>query len=57
MNIHICHLETMSHPFEYLRYSIHINIIHINHSMKFVQFLYEFMKAKFRTKFIITYEA
>jgi hypothetical protein len=31
MNIHICHLKTMSHPFGYLRYWTCTNFVHINH--------------------------
>jgi len=43
--------------FEYLRYWIHTNIIHIDYNMEFVQFLYQPMKIGFCTKFVRTYEA
>jgi hypothetical protein len=56
MNIHVCHLKIMFHSFEYLRYWIHVNIVHINHSTEFMWFLYEHMKIKFRMKFVQTYE-
>jgi hypothetical protein len=49
--------KKMSHMFEYLRYRIHANIIHMNQSTKFVRFLYEPMKTWFHTKFVWTYEA
>ncbi len=42
--------------FEYLKYLILTNIIHINHNMEFMQFLNKPMKIKFRTKFVQTYE-
>jgi hypothetical protein len=47
MNIHVCHSKTMSHPFEYLRYRILINIIHMNHNMEFMWFLYKPRKPNF----------
>jgi hypothetical protein len=47
----------MSHSFDYLRYWIQTNIIHLNNNMKFVQFLYELMKFEICTKFVWTYEA
>jgi hypothetical protein len=42
--------------FEYLRYWICTIIIHINHNIEFVQFLFELMKIEFRMKFVQTYE-
>jgi hypothetical protein len=47
MNIHMCHSMAMSHPFGYLTYYTHTNLIHINFSTKFMWFLYETMKTKF----------
>jgi hypothetical protein len=44
MNIHVCYSKIVSHLFEYLKYWISTNIVHINHSMEFVQFLYKPMK-------------
>jgi len=44
------------HLFEYLRYWIHINVVHINHNMKFMWFLYKPMETKFHIKFVQTYE-
>jgi hypothetical protein len=35
MNIHICYSKIVSHLFEYLKYWISTNIVHINHSMEF----------------------
>jgi hypothetical protein len=40
------------HIFEYLKYWIHKNIFHINHTMEFMWFWYEPMKTKICTKFI-----
>ncbi len=37
----------MSNLFEYLKYSICTNIIHINHNRKIVRFLYKLMKTRF----------
>jgi hypothetical protein len=56
MHIHIYHSKTMSHLFKYLRYWIHVNIIHINHSTKNLWFLYKPIKIKFHMKFVQTYE-
>jgi hypothetical protein len=56
MNIHKCHSKTMFHLFEYLKYWLHTNIVHINHNMEFMRFLYGFMKTIFQTKFVQTYE-
>jgi hypothetical protein len=50
MNIHICHSKTMYDPFNYLTYWICTNIVHINHNMKFMWFLYELKKIEFCTK-------
>jgi hypothetical protein len=47
----------MSYLFEYLKYWICTNLIHINNSMKFVRFLYEPMKIEFHMKFLQTYGA
>jgi hypothetical protein len=47
----------MFHLFEYLRYWIHTNIVHINHSIEFMWFLYEPMKIKIHIKFVWKYEA
>jgi len=57
MNIHICHSKTMSHQFEYLKYWIHTNIIHLNHNMVFIRFMYEPMKIKICMEFVQTYGA
>jgi hypothetical protein len=46
----------MYHPFDNLRYKLCTNIVHINHNMGFMQFLYEPMKIEFHTKFVLTYE-
>ncbi len=43
--------------FEYLRYRIHTNIIHINHNMEFIRFLYEPTKIRFHIGFVQPYEA
>jgi hypothetical protein len=48
--------KKMCYPFEYLKYWTHTNIIHINHSTKFIQFLYELMKIGFHMEFVQTYE-
>jgi len=57
VHIHICHLKTMFHLFEYLKYWIHTNIIHFNHNMVFIRFMYEPMKIKICMEFVQTYEA
>ncbi len=44
--------KTMFHLFEYLKYWIFTNIVHINHSKKFLWFLYELIKIGFYMKFI-----
>jgi hypothetical protein len=46
----------MFHLFEYLKNQIHANIIHINHSTKFMQLLSKLMKKKIRKFFVQTYE-
>jgi hypothetical protein len=51
LNIYVCHSKTMYHP-KYVQI-----IIHINHNMEFMQFLYKPMKIGFSTKVIETYEA
>ncbi len=52
MNIHICHWKKMSHLFEYLKYWIHTNIIHINYNIKLMWFLHEPMKTLFHIKLL-----
>jgi hypothetical protein len=47
MNIHVCHLKKMFHLFEYLRYWICTNIIHINHNMKLCYFCINLWKPDF----------
>jgi hypothetical protein len=41
MNIHIYHSKKKFHSFDYLKYKVHTNIVHMNQNMKFKQFLYE----------------
>jgi hypothetical protein len=48
--------KKMFQLFEYFRYWMYTNIVHINHSMKVLWFLYKPMKIKFCTKFVQTYE-
>ncbi len=50
IHIHICHSKKMFHPFEYLKYWIHTNIIHINYNMKLLLFLHKPMKTLFHMK-------
>jgi hypothetical protein len=47
----------MSHLLEYLKYLIQTNIVHFNHNMIFIQFMYEPMKIKICMEFVQTYEA
>jgi hypothetical protein len=44
----------MYYYFEYLKYWICTNIIHINHNIEFMWFLYKSMKIKFYMKFVQT---
>jgi hypothetical protein len=46
--------KKLFHSFKYLQYWIHTNIIHINHSVEIVRFLYKHMKIC--TKFVQTYQ-
>ncbi len=46
----------MFHSFDYLKYWIHTNIVHINHNMKFMGFCYKPMKLdKFMTMWYLLF--
>ncbi len=49
-------IQKKSHMFEYFKILNMYNYLHINHNIKFVQFLFELMKIEFRMKFVRTYE-
>jgi hypothetical protein len=55
MNIHVCYSKTMFQLFEYLKYWIHTKIVHTNHNMEFMWFLYGPMNIGFLIKFVWTY--
>jgi hypothetical protein len=46
----------MFHLFEYLKYWICTNIVHINYNIEFMQIFNGFMKTIFQQKIVQTYE-
>jgi hypothetical protein len=47
MNIHACYFLKKFHPFEYLRYWICTNIVHIKHNKNFCKFFTNLWKLDF----------